>query len=147
MKTISSLTQTALLALALGTATATAAFAQTTTNAAPAVATAPAAPADTGKHRSDPALTSDERAQLKRDKAAALAANPALQTESDSLKQQHDALKAQGANAPKADKEALRAQMKDFETKLRAAMLVIDPTVAPVFAKQDAAHPGKPAGA
>jgi len=137
MKTISSFPRAALLALALTSACATAAFAQTTPTPAPAT-TPP--PADTGGRHGESVLTPEEKAQLDKDREAALAANPALKTEEDSLKQQHEALKAQGASAPAGSKEALKAQFKAFEEKLDVAMLAIDPSLAPILAKLKAAH-------
>jgi hypothetical protein len=138
MKNIQLLPRIAFLTLALGTASVTGAFAQTTpTTPAP---TTPAVPTDGGKHNPDAVLTPDERAQLEKDKAAALAANPDLQTEADNLKAQHEALKSQGASAPADAKQALHAQAKEHMQKLEAAMLKIDPSVAPILAKLKAAH-------
>ena len=138
MKTISSFPRAALLALALTSACATAAFAQTTPTPAPAT-TPP--PADTGGRHGESVLTPEEKAQLDKDREAALAANPALKTEEDSLKQQHATLKSQGDSASKDDWKALHAQEKDYHAKLRSAELLIDPSLAPIFAKLDAAHP------
>ena len=135
MKNNSILTRITALTLALGIAGVTAAFAQTSPTPAPAASTA------ANSHTS--VLTPEEKAQLKKAHDEALAANPDLKTEGDSLKTQHDALKAQGANASQADMDALKAQHKDYEQKMHAAMLAADPTLAPVFAKLEAAHKAK----
>jgi multidrug resistance efflux pump len=116
MKTTLSIPRVALLALALATASVTATFAQTTT---------PPTCSAGGHHHHDSVLTADEQAQLKTAHDAALAANP-------SLKQQFEALKG-NTSATKADWKALKAQ-------LRAAELAADPTLAPIFAKLEAAH-------
>jgi len=123
MKTTLSIPRVALLALALGTASATATFAQSTNTPS---TTAPTCSA--GKHHhEDSVLTEAEKAQLKTAREAALAANP-------SLKQQYETLKSEGKSpATKADRKALHAQ-------LRTAELSIDPSLAPIFAKLDAAH-------
>jgi hypothetical protein len=131
MKNHLSLTRVALAALALGTATLTATFAQST----PPSATCTHCP-----HNS--VLTDAEQAQLKQAYQAALAANPSLQTEEDSLKQQHETLKSEGSNATADDKKALHQQWHDFFTNLKTAELNIDPTLGPIFAKLEAAHQG-----
>ena len=145
MKYTQSFPRITLLALALGVASVTAAFAQTTpTTPAP---TTPTTPAPTGKgdkggkHNLDAILTPAEKAQYDKDMAAALAANPALQTEADNLKAQHKALKKQGAStSPTDDKKALKEQAKEHMQKVEVAMLKLDPSVAPILAKLKAAH-------
>jgi hypothetical protein len=136
MKTIVSIQRVALLALALGTASATATFAQTT----PTTTTPPTCSAKGQRHH-DPILTADEKAQVKKARDAALAADPSLQTERDSLKQQFETLKGQGKDGATKDQwQALREQRVAFEVKLHAAELAIDPTLAPIFAKVEAAR-------
>jgi hypothetical protein len=133
MKTTLSVPRVVLLALALGTASITATYAQTP-------ATAPTCTAG-GRHHHDSVLTADEQAQLKKAHDAALAANPSLQTEDNTLKQQFETLKGAGKNGANKDQwKTLRAQRHDYEVKLHAAELAIDPTLAPIFAKLEAAH-------
>jgi len=137
MKTILSIQRAALLALALGSASATAAFAQTTTPPPP---TAPTSSAG-GHHHHPNVLTADEKAQLKKAREAAFAADSSLQTERDNLKQQFESLKAEGKGGATKDQwKALREQGLDFHQKLKAAELGIDPTLAPIFAKLEAAR-------
>jgi len=124
MKTILSIQRVALLALVLGTASATATFAQSTNTPS---TTAPTCPAGGCHHHHDSVLTADERAQLKKAKEAVFAANP-------SLKQQFETLKSQGKDG------ATKDQWQSLHQQLRAAELNIDPTLAPIFAKLDAAH-------
>jgi len=134
-----SVSRVALLALALGTASTTATFAQTAPTPS---TTAPVCTAG-GKHHHDSVLTADEKAQLKKARDAALAADPELKTEQDNLKQQFENLKSEGANATSDEKKALHVQARDFHSKLQAAELKIDPTLAPIFAKLKAAHQEK----
>jgi len=139
MKTILSVPRVALLALALGTASTTATFAQTSTTPATTASVCTAGE----KHHHDSVLTADEQAQLNKARDAALAANPTLKTEQDNLKQQFEALKAKGDSATSDEKKALHVQAHDLETKLHAAELNLDPTLAPIFAKIKAAHKEK----
>jgi len=107
---------------------------------------------DTGGRQSSPAagdtggrqsvLTADEKTQLKKDRDAALVANPDLKTEADNLSQQREKLKNEGDSASKDDWQALKTQSKAHEVKMRAAMLQIDPTLAAIYAKLDAAQSG-----
>jgi Spy/CpxP family protein refolding chaperone len=140
MNTKLSLTRAAFLALALGTASVTASFAQTSTT--PTATTTPPTCSGGGYHRHhhESVLTSDEKAQLEKARDAALAANGTLQTEQASLKQQFETLKSQSGGATKDQWQALHQQEADFHAKLRSAELLIDPTLAPIFAKLDAAH-------
>jgi hypothetical protein len=70
----------------------------------------------------------------------ALANDPSLKSEHDSLKQQFEALKSSGTAATEDQKQALHTQARDFHQKLQAAELKLDPTLAPIFAKLQAAH-------
>jgi hypothetical protein len=117
MKTISLLSRITLFSVAFGIAGVTAAVAQTAST--PGSSTAGGSP-----HAS--VLTADEKAELMKDHDAVLAANPDLKTQGDNLKTQSAALKAQGD-----------------EQKLHAAMIALDPNVAPILAKLAAAHPSK----
>jgi hypothetical protein len=132
MKTILSFQRVALLGLALGTASVTATFAQTTD--------APPTSSAKGMHHHDSVLSADEKAQLKKARDAAFAADPSLQTEHDNLKQQFENLKGQGDSASKDDRKALHEQGRAFHEKLQAAELKIDPTLGPIFAKLEAAR-------
>jgi hypothetical protein len=155
---IISLSRIALVTFTLGTASAPAVFAQTATNAAP---TPPAAPTDNGGRSSaagdtgggrqssgdtgggrQSVLTADEKAQLNKARDAVLAANPDLKTEADNLKQQGAKLRSESDSASDDDRQALKTKIKDHDAKMRAAMLKLDPTLAPIFAKLDAAKSG-----
>ncbi len=127
MKTLS-LLRLALLIGALTAAGLTTSFAQDQTATASA----------TSKHAS--ALTADEKAQLKKDTDQVLAADPDLKTEEDALKKEHDAL---GSDASADDKKALSAKMHAHREKVKAAVLKIDPSAAPIFDKLAAAHKAK----
>jgi len=140
MKTILSLSRLALLALALGTAGFTTTFAQTTAPGA-----APTGPGGWGgqggfrghggfgghfrHHFGGGILTPAERTELKTARKTVIANNPGF-------KQQFQALRSQGRSpATKAQWQALRQQF-------RAAELAIDPNLATIFAKLEAAHKG-----
>jgi len=91
----------------------------------------------------DSVLTEAERAQLHKARTAALAANGTLQTEKASLKQQFEALRSEGkGSATPAQWQALHQQALTFHQNLKSAELLIDPTLAPIFAKLEAAHQG-----
>ena len=146
MNTLRSAPRVALLALALGTAGVTATFAQTTTT--PTTTTTDTTPAATTPgwhhhhHHGESVLTAAEKAQLKKAKEQALASNGSLQAEHTSLKQQFETLKSQGASATPDQWKALHEQKKAFHAKLKAAELLADPTLAPIFQKLEAAHKG-----
>jgi hypothetical protein len=135
MKPYLSLSRAVLFALALGTASVTAAFADDTSTTSDT-----SAPKCSKHHHFGAGLTADEKAQLKKDYTAALAADPSLQTDKDSLKKQFEALKTQGKSASKDDWKALHEQSKAFHQKLDTAMTQADPNVAPILAKLKAAH-------
>jgi Spy/CpxP family protein refolding chaperone len=139
MKNILSFPRVALAALVLGTATASALMADDATTT-PTTGTTPAPTCSKGwkHHNHEVNLTDAEKAQLKKAHDAAIAANPSLQTEGDSLKQQFEALK--GSSATEDQKKALREQGRAYHEKLRAAELQIDPTLAPIFAKLETGH-------
>jgi hypothetical protein len=135
MKTLPSFPRAALLALALGTAGITATFAQTSPTTTP-----DSSPPAKTCHHHGAVLSSDEKAQLKKAYEAAIAADPTLKSDGDSLKQQHEALKAKGDAATADEKTALREQWHAFHHKLRTAEMKADPSLGPVFAKLKAAH-------
>jgi hypothetical protein len=145
MNTQLSAPRVALIALALGAAGVTATFAQTTTPSTSTTTTATTDPTCTAggwhhHHHGDSVLTAAERAQLKAAKEKALAANGTLQTEHASLKQQFETLKS--SNATPAQWQAFHQQKKAYHKDLKAAELLVDPTLAPIFAKLEAAHQG-----
>jgi hypothetical protein len=133
------------MALALGTAGVSATFAQTTTPSTSTPSTAPSADS-TGScykhwhHHHDSVLSAAEKAQLKKAKEQALAANGTLQTEKENLKQKFEALRSANPPATKDQWTALQKEKEQFHQQLRSAELAFDPTLAPIFAKLDAAH-------
>ncbi len=143
MKNSLSIPRIALAAFALGTASVTATFAQTTTNS-PSTTGSTNAPTCTvgGWHHHNKAnLTPAEWAQLKKDRASALASNPALQTQEAALKQQLETLKNEGQGvATKAQWDAFHQQKVAFKQQLHSAELLLDPSVKPVLDKLAAAH-------
>ena len=141
MNTILSAHRVALVALALATASVTATFAQTTTSSTTST-TSTCTAGGWRHHHHESVLTAAEKAQLKTAREAALAANGSLQTQDASLKQQFQTLKSEGSSATKDQWQALHQQRKAFFTSLKAAELNIDPTLAPIFAKLEAAHQG-----
>lgn len=136
MKTLLSAQRVGFLALALATASVTATFAQTTSTTTPAAPTCTAG----GGHHHGSVLTAAEKAQLKTARDEAFATDPSLKADEDTLKQQFESLKSAGDSATVDQKNALHAQARDFHQKLQAAELKLDPTLAPVFAKLQAAH-------
>jgi hypothetical protein len=142
MNTKLSLPRVAFMALALGTAGVTATFAQTT-NASTTTPPCTAAPGGFGggwHHHHDSVLNAAERTELKNAKEQALASNGTLQTQEASLKQQFETLKGQGSSATHDQWKALHQQAFAFHQQLKSAELLVDPNLAPIFAKLDAAH-------
>jgi hypothetical protein len=86
-------------------------------------------------------LDNDERMQLMKVRDQVLAAHPDLKAEEAKLKQMHQA----SMTAPPSDAEiaSAKAEWQAYQDKLRAEMLKIDPTLAPIFAKLDEAHKNK----
>ncbi len=127
MKT-SSLHWVATLAFVLVTSSATATFAQTSTTPAPAAE----------KHHGFGAgvLTPAEQKQLETDRQKVLAADPALKTEGESLKEKGKTARAGTAE----DKKAFREELKAHMAKLNAAVVKLDPSAAPLIAKVQAAR-------
>ncbi len=79
-------------------------------------------------------LTPPEQEQYASARAKALAAHPEIKIEGQSLMQQG---KDVMANGTMADKQAFMEKMNSHRQKLRAAMLQVDPTLEPIFAKID----------
>jgi hypothetical protein len=132
MKTILTLPRAVLVALALCAAGATTALAQTSGGGGGG--------GGSGGGGMRGVLTPAEMAQLQKAHDQAETNDPTLKTDEDALKQKRTDLKAQGANASADDKAALRQDMTDFNKKLHDAELAIDPTLAPIIAKLDAAQ-------
>jgi hypothetical protein len=138
MNTILSVPRVAFMALALGTATITAGFAQTTNT--PSTNAPTCSMGGWHHHHHESVLTAAEKAELKTAKTQALASNGTLQTQEAALKAQFATLKSEGDSATKADWQALHQQAETFHKNLKAAELLVDPNLAPVFAKLEAAH-------
>jgi hypothetical protein len=101
--------------------------AQTETNAA-----SPKLPA--------PMLDNDDLAQLQRARAQVLAAHPDLKAEEEKLKALHDSVPKQSPPPTTDQRNAMFAEWKAYQKQMRAEMLKIDPTLAPLFAKLDDAR-------
>ena len=121
------LSRAALAALVLGGAMTAMCPAQTTTNTSPVAPKLPPA-----------VLDNDEAAQLQKARQQALKDNPSLQAEETKLKKAHADM-VQGTATPD-QKAAMLAEWKTYRTQIRAAMLKIDPTLGPIFAKLDKAQ-------
>jgi len=85
-------------------------------------------------------LTDAEKAELKKAHDAAIAADPSLATEEQTLKAAHE------SGTPPTD--AQKEQFHAFREKMDAAMIKADPAVEPILAKIKAHHhgPGGPGG-
>jgi hypothetical protein len=127
-----------LLTLVLGTLMACPALAQRSdsTNAPP-----PGGPPEGHRHGMD-FLTDAEKTELKKAHDAAIAADPSLATEEQSMKEKMEAVRDSGNPPSEEDKAAFKA----FHEKMDAAMLKADPGVAPILAKIKAHHRGGPGG-
>ncbi|HEX4139051.1 MAG TPA: hypothetical protein VHY09_01805 [Candidatus Methylacidiphilales bacterium] len=148
MNIIISLKRAALTAAALGTLGATAAFAQTAPTPA-ATDTTPTTSTGTGTygggwkhhrhHMGAGVLSQTERTELKKDREAAFAANPALKTQEESLHQQFKTLKSANPPATQAQWQSLKTQHEALKTQLRTAIESQDSGAAALFQKIDAA--------
>jgi hypothetical protein len=83
-------------------------------------------------------LTDAEKAELKKAHEAAIAADPSLQTEEESIHAKMKADREAGGPPSDADKAAFEA----FHQKMDAALVAADPAVAPILAKIKAHHHG-----
>ena len=93
-----------------------------------------------GSKLPSPILDNDEMMQLQKAREQVLGANPDLKAEEEKLKALHDSVQNQ-IPAPTADqRNAMFAEWKSYQKTMRAAMLKIDPTLAPLFAKLDSAR-------
>jgi hypothetical protein len=97
--------------------------------AAPTAPTAPAPPPPADAWMVS-FLTPDQRVEYAQAHAKALADNPGLKEEGDTLKAQAVTVLKDGTPA---DKQAFMEKMTTHRQKLRAAMLKEDPNLSPVF--------------
>ncbi len=81
------------------------------------------------------ALTPEERAELKKDRDAVMAADPDLKKQQDDLMSQRP-----DQDASQDDKTAFRAKVKELSDKVKAAVEKIDPAATAIYAKLDAAR-------
>ena len=84
-------------------------------------------------------LSAEDRQHFMRVRRQAVERHPELKSEQENLKQEWQALRAQGANAPADDKEKLRNDLRAYNEQLDAAMLKIDPGIQPIL-EQIKAH-------
>lgn len=85
-------------------------------------------------------LTTEEDQEVNKAHSAALSADPSLNDEERALWGKLKAARDSGQK-PSAD---LMAELREFNAKLEAAMIKIDPQVQPLIAKLDASHPHQP---
>jgi hypothetical protein len=128
--------KTMFLVLTLGAVLASPVFAQTadSTNAPPPGPP----PGGPGFHHGMGFLTEAEKAELKKAHDAALAADPSLATQEQTLKDQMKA-SFEAGTPPTADQVAAWHAFRD---KMDAAMISADPDVAPILAKIKSHHHG-----
>ena len=138
-----SLQRAAFVAVALGALSATAAFAQTANTPAATDTTTTTTTGNGGgwhhHHHGYGVLSQTERAELKKDREAVFASNPALKTQEESLHQQFKALKSSNPPATQAQWDALKTQHEALKTQLRSAIESTDSGAAALFQKIDAA--------
>jgi hypothetical protein len=121
-----------LLLLTLGALLATPFLAKADDSTPPSGPPPGGAPGGHHEHHDLSFLTEDQKAELKKDHDAVLAADPSLATEEQSLKAAHQ------PGTPPTEEEM--EQMKAFHDKVEAAMIKIDPAVAPIIAEIKAHH-------
>jgi hypothetical protein len=85
-------------------------------------------------------LTDAEKAKVKKDRDAVLAADPSLAAEE---KTNFEAMQAAHESGQKPTDDQIAA-MKATHEKIDAAMIKLDPAVAPILAKIKAHHHGPP---
>jgi hypothetical protein len=102
--------------------------------AVPAVPSAP-----TGNSPTPPSpFTPDLKERLAKAREAALAADPTLKSEEDSLLKMRDFLMKQTPPASTEERAALLQKWKDHSEKLKDDMIKADPSLQPFFAELDA---------
>ena len=85
-------------------------------------------------------LDNDEMMQLQKVRAQVLSANPGLKAEEEKLKALHASVQTQNPPPTADQRNAAFAEWKAYQTKMRAEMLKVDPTLQPIFAKLDSAR-------
>jgi len=111
-----------------------AAWAQQDSTNTPPNSSPPAAPQPV---RPGSPLTAEEDQEVNKAHSAALFADPSLNAEERKLWGELKTARDTGQR-PGPD---VMAELRDYNTKLEAAMIKIDPKVEPLIAKLDAAHP------
>jgi hypothetical protein len=83
-----------------------------------------------------PMLDHDEMTRLNAARQSVFKTDPDLEAENEKLKAMHNS-----TTTPTADqRNAAFAEWKDYQKKMRAEMLKVDPGLKPIFAKIDAAR-------
>jgi hypothetical protein len=83
-----------------------------------------------------PMLDHDETVQLEKARATVFKNHPELKAENEKLKALHDS-----TSQPSAEqRNTAFAEWKDYQQKMRAELLKVDPSLKPVFAKIDKAR-------
>lgn len=82
-------------------------------------------------------LDNDEMVQLQKAREQVLNANPDLKVEEEKLKALHESAQTQNPPATPEQRNAAFAEWKAYQKKMRAAMLKVDSTLGPIFAKLD----------
>jgi hypothetical protein len=85
-------------------------------------------------------LDNDEMAQLQKARAQVLSTHPDLKAEEEKLKALHDSSQNQVPPPTAEQRNAMFAEWKAYQKKMRGEMLKIDPTLGPLFAKLDVAR-------
>jgi len=129
----------------LGAGSLTATFAQTPPSPPPAPS--PVAPPPPAALPPPTALTSDEKAQFQKAHDQVLATNPSLKAQAEDMVKKRALLKSQQDTLSSADKKAIYAEGHDLQHKMKAAMLALDPSLAPIFDKLAAITKAKHAAA
>ncbi len=80
-------------------------------------------------------LSQADKQKLMKARQEVFASNPALKSEHEQLAQERQSLK--GSNETPQQKKAFFEQMKAHEEKMKAAMLQVDPSLAPVFSQME----------
>jgi hypothetical protein len=78
-------------------------------------------------------LSAEDRQHLMRVRQQALADNPDLKTEQESLMKEREFVKNKGTDATADDKQTLRNNFMAHGEKMEAAMVKIDPAVQPII--------------
>jgi hypothetical protein len=84
-------------------------------------------------------LTEAERAELKKDRETVFASNPQLKTQEEALHQQFKSLKDANPPATQAQWQSLKTQHESLKAQLRSAIEGVDSGAAALFQKIDAA--------